>query len=599
MKAQQYISKITPTLVGLFLLSIALPLKINTAFIYFLGLLALYYFIKRDKKPIQIPVFFAVSLLFAATHGIHYWIQAGNEQLNFELEKKLSFLLIPLFFSAFNMKSTLPKIMKLVALGASFIAAFLLLFASFQFYKSAESDVFFYHNLVSVVSGNAIYYSLFFSIALLFAFELMITNKKRVYILPITLLTVVILLLSSKLFTVLLVFLFLYYSLIQVKSIPIKSSLLLVFIIGFALSFQKISERFKEIDRSNLLETKQTINPATAFDGFSLRKELILIGLELQAEHASQMIFGIGPGICQEKLNQKFIDKQFYTGENAHRKSGFYNYNFHNQYVQTLLETGWIGLLSLLLMLLTPFFIVEKDTRRIVFFMNGFFLIGFLTESFLSRQMGIVSFLSFNSLFVAQHSITIRLLVKRIFDLLFSLIVIGCLLSWLVPLLSILIILDLKSFPIFVQKRVGKNGKAFHCFKLRTMKKDSNNDHLPAQIDDQRITKFGAFLRKYAFDELPQFFNVLTGSMSVVGPRPLMLSDEEKFSKMIPNFSSRLTVKPGITGFAQAFGYKGYVGSRVDIANRYRLDKKYSQTYSFWLDMKLIFFTIKTVINSK
>jgi putative colanic acid biosynthesis UDP-glucose lipid carrier transferase len=78
-----------------------------------------------------------------------------------------------------------------------------------------------------------------------------------------------------------------------------------------------------------------------------------------------------------------------------------------------------------------------------------------------------------------------------------------------------------------------------------------------------------------------------------------MLSDEEKFSKMIPNFSSRLTVKPGITGFAQAFGYKGYVGSRVDIANRYRLDKKYSQTYSFWLDMKLIFFTIKTVINSK
>jgi hypothetical protein len=223
------------------------------------------------------------------------------------------------------------------------------------------------------------------------------------------------------------------------------------------------------------LETKQTINPATAFDGFSLRKELILIGLELQVEHASQMIVGIGPGICQEKLNQKLIDKQFYTGENAHSKSGFYNYNFHNQYVQTLLETGWVGLLSLLLMLLTPFLIVEKDARRIVFFMNGFFLIGFLTESFLSRQMGIVSFLSFNSLFVAQQSITIRLLVKRIFDLLFSLMVIGCLLSWLMPLLSVLIILDLKSFPIFIQKRVGKNGKVFHCFKLRTMKKNTIN----------------------------------------------------------------------------------------------------------------------------
>ena len=599
MKAQQFITKITPILVGLFLLSIALPLKINTAFIYCLGLLALYYFIKRDKKPIQIPVFFAVSLLFAVTHGIHYWIQAGNEQLNFELEKKLSFLLIPLFFSAFDMKSTLPKIMKLVALGASFIATVLLLFASLQLYKSAESDVFFYHNLVSVVGGNAIYYSLFFSIALLFTFELLITDKKRVYIIPITLLTVVILLLSSKLFTLLLVLIFLYYTLIQVKTIAFKTSLIVVFIVGLVFSFQKISERFKEIDRTNILETKQSINPATTFDGFSLRKELIALGLELQAEHASQMIVGIGPGICQEKLNQKLIDKQFYTGENAQSKSGFYNYNFHNQYLQTLLETGWIGFITLVIMLLTPFLIIEKNHWRIVFFINGLFLFGFLTESFLSRQMGIVSYLSFNSFFVAQHSITIRLLVKRLFDLLFSLIVIGCLLSWLIPLLCVLIILDLKSFPIFVQKRVGKNGKVFHCFKLRTMKKNTINEHLPAQIDDQRITKFGAFLRKYAFDELPQFFNVLTGSMSVVGPRPLMLSDEEKFSKMIPNFSSRLTVKPGITGFAQAFGYKGYVGSRVDIANRYRLDKKYSQTYSFWLDMKLIFFTIKTVINSK
>jgi putative colanic acid biosynthesis UDP-glucose lipid carrier transferase len=167
------------------------------------------------------------------------------------------------------------------------------------------------------------------------------------------------------------------------------------------------------------------------------------------------------------------------------------------------------------------------------------------------------------------------------------------------PLLCVFIIFDLKSSPIFVQKRVGKNGKVFHCFKLRTMKKNALQHQIPAQINDNRITKFGAFLRKYALDELPQFFNVLVGSMSVVGPRPLMLSDEEKFNKLIPNFSSRLAMKPGITGFAQAFGYKGYVGSRVDIANRYRLDKKYSQIQSFWLDIKLIFFTIKTVIYAK
>lgn len=599
MKKQLYLTKFTPVFVALFLVSIALPLKINTAFIYCLGLLALYLFIKRDKKIIHLPVFYAATILVAGTHALHYWIQPANELLNFELEKKIPFLLIPLFFSIIDVKNTLPKIMKLVAFGASLIGVLLLLFAGFQFIQSSKSDVFYYHNLVSVVSGNAIYYSLFFCIALLFAFELLITNKKRSYIIPITLLTVVILLLSSKLFTLLLVLIFLYYALIQVKTIAFKTSLIVVFIVGLVFSFQKISERFKEIDRTNLLETKQSINPATTFDGFSLRKELIALGLELKAEHSSQMFIGLGPGICQEKLNQKLIDKQFYTGENEQSKSGFYNYNFHNQYLQTLLETGWIGLIALVIMLLTPFLIIEKEHRRIVFFINGLFLFGFLTESFLSRQMGIVSYLSFNSLFIAQHSITIRLLVKRLFDLSFSCMVIVCLLSWLMPLLSVLIILDLKSFPIFVQKRVGKNGKVFHCFKLRTMKKNTIHDFLPAQIYDNRITKFGAFLRKYALDELPQFFNVLLGNMSVVGPRPLMLSDEEKFNKLIPNFSSRLVMKPGITGFAQAFGYKGYVGSRVDIANRYRLDKKYSQIQSFWLDIKLIFFTIKTVIYAK
>jgi lipopolysaccharide/colanic/teichoic acid biosynthesis glycosyltransferase len=599
LKTQQFISKITPVFVALFLLSIALPLKINTAFIYGLGLLSLFTFIKRAKKTIQLPVFYFVSILFAATHALHYFLNPSNELLNFELEKKIPFLLIPLFFSVVEVKTTLPKIMKISAFGASLMALSLLLFAGYQYFQTTDNEVFYYHNLVRVVSGNAIYYSLFFSSALLFAFELLIKEKQRVYLLPIGLLTIVILLLSSKLFTLLLVLIFLYYTLIHVKSIPIKASLILLFIIGFVFSFQKISARFNEIDRSHLLESQQTINPTTVFDGFSLRKELILLGLELKAEHSSQMCVGIGPGICQEKLNQKFIDKQFYVGENEKSKSGFYNYNFHNQYLQTLLETGWIGLFSLFLLLLTPFFIAETDLLRVVFLMNALFLIGFLTESFLSRQMGIVSYLSFNSLFIAQQSSSFRLMIKRIFDLIFSFGVIVLLLSWLMPLLCVFIIFDLKSSPIFVQKRVGKNGKVFHCFKLRTMKKNALQHQIPAQIGDTRITKFGAFLRKYALDELPQFFNVLVGSMSVVGPRPLMLSDEEKFNKLILNFSSRLAMKPGITGFAQAFGYKGYVGSRVDIANRYRLDKKYSQIQSLWLDIKLIFFTIKTILYAK
>ena len=599
MKTQQFIAKITPVFVALFLLSIALPLKVNTVFIYGLGLLSLFFFINRPKKTIQLPVFYFVSILFFVTHALHYWLNPSNELLNFELEKKIPFLLIPLFFSFVEVKTTLPKIMKIVAFGAGLIALFLLLFAGYQYFQTTDNEVFYYHNLVRVVSGNAIYYSLFFSSALLFAFESLIKEKQRVYLLPIGLLTIDILLLSSKLFTLLLVIIFLYYTLIHVKSIPIKSSLILLFIIGFVFSFQKISARFNEIDRSHLLESQQSISPATVFDGFSLRKELILLGLELKAEHSSQMCVGIGPGICQEKLNQKFIDKQFYVGENEKSKSGFYNYNFHNQYLQTLLETGWIGLFTLLLLLLTPFFIVEKDLRSVVFFMNALFLIGFLTESFLSRQMGIVSYLSFNALFEAHNHISLNLFIKRIFDILFSLLVIVFILSWLLPVLGLFIILDLRTSPLFVQWRVGKNGALFRCFKLRTMKKNDFQHKIAAQIDDDRITGYGAFLRKYALDELPQFFNVLLGSMSVVGPRPLMVSDEEKFNDMIPNFSSRLVMKPGITGFAQAFGYKGYVGSRVDIANRYRLDKKYCQIQSLWLDVKLILLTIKAVMQSK
>ncbi|MEY4522801.1 MAG: O-antigen polymerase, partial [Bacteroidota bacterium] len=209
MKTQQFISKITPVFVALFLLSIALPLKINTAFIYGLGLLALFSFIIHAKKTFQLPIFFFISTLFVVTHALHYWLNASNELLNFELEKKIPFLLIPLFFSVVDFKFTLPKIMKIVAFGACFIALSLLLFAGYQYFQTTDKEVFYYHNLVSVVNGNAIYYSLFFSSALLFAFELLIKEKQRVYLFPIGLLTIVILLLSSKIFTLMLVIIFL------------------------------------------------------------------------------------------------------------------------------------------------------------------------------------------------------------------------------------------------------------------------------------------------------------------------------------------------------------------------------------------------------
>jgi lipopolysaccharide/colanic/teichoic acid biosynthesis glycosyltransferase len=598
LSSKQFISNLTTGLIAAVLLSIALPLKLNTSFIFLIGALFIVQLI-AVKKEIQVPIFFATTFLFASLHALHFWIHPFNTSLNFELEKKIPFLVIPLFFSVLELKNKLNSILKIVVHIAALYVIFLVITAVCRFILNGDSTVFFYHNLLDIIDGNAIYFSLFFTITLISSFELFLKFEDRFYLLNIALFVLIILLLSSKIFTLLLVLIFAYYTIAFVKSKRNRRILFLVFCIGLSFSMQKIITRFKEIDKISLLTTKQEITPATNFDGYSLRKELVGLGKEISADSSHTMLVGVGPGICQEILNQKLIDKHFYTGDHATSKVGFYNYNFHNQYLQTFIETGWLGFISLLFMLITPFYIVEKDNRRMVVLINGLFITGFITESFLSRQMGIVSYLSFNALFVAHFRISLNLFIKRIFDILFSSLVIVVILSWLLPVLGLFIILDLRASPLFVQWRVGKNGELFRCFKLRTMKKNELQHKIAAQIDDDRITGYGAFLRKYALDELPQFFNVFLGSMSVVGPRPLMVSDEEKFNELIPNFSSRLSMKPGITGFAQAFGYKGYVGSRLDIANRYRLDKKYSQIQSLWLDVKLILLTIKAVVYSK
>ena len=127
------------------------------------------------------------------------------------------------------------------------------------------------------------------------------------------------------------------------------------------------------------------------------------------------------------------------------------------------------------------------------------------------------------------------------------------------------------------------------------MIKNTDADLLAAQENDARITKIGGFLRKYAIDELPQFFNVFLGQMSTVGPRPLMVNEEIEFNQLIPNFSKRLISKPGITGLSQSFGYKGMVEGLVDIKIRMKLDMLYAEKQSLWLDVKLIMNTLKYI----
>ena len=184
--------------------------------------------------------------------------------------------------------------------------------------------------------------------------------------------------------------------------------------------------------------------------------------------------------------------------------------------------------------------------------------------------------------------------IKRIFDIFFSLFVCVFLLSWLAPILWILVKLESKGPLLFKQKREGINGKEFVCYKFRSMKINMLADKVHATKNDFRVTKIGAFLRKTSMDELPQFINVLLGDMSVVGPRPHLESLSLEYQKEVDDYLKRHIVKPGITGLAQVSGYRGEIKKTSDIKNRVRFDIFYIENWSFFLDIKII---IKTIFN--
>ena len=180
---------------------------------------------------------------------------------------------------------------------------------------------------------------------------------------------------------------------------------------------------------------------------------------------------------------------------------------------------------------------------------------------------------------------------KRLFDVLFSLFIIIFLLSWLLPILAILIKLNSRGPVFFVQLRSGKDNKEFRCFKFRTLTVNADSDSKQVTRDDTRFTKFGKFLRKTSLDELPQFFNVFLGDMSVVGPRPHMLKHTEDYSRLLDEYMIRHFVKPGVTGWAQVNGFRGEIKEEEQLRKRIEHDIWYLENWSLWLDVRIIFLT--------
>lgn len=187
-------------------------------------------------------------------------------------------------------------------------------------------------------------------------------------------------------------------------------------------------------------------------------------------------------------------------------------------------------------------------------------------------------------------------IMKRAFDLAFSGFVIIGIFPVVLPILALLIKLDSPGDVFFKQLRPGKHNKLFPCYKLRTMRNDLGGTELQATKGDARVTRIGRFLRASSLDELPQFFNVWLGHMSVVGPRPNMVSQLEEYSKHISTYAQRHAVTPGITGYAQVNGYRGETRAEGAMEKRVEYDLQYVENWSLLLDVKIIGKTVWNMI---
>lgn len=190
-------------------------------------------------------------------------------------------------------------------------------------------------------------------------------------------------------------------------------------------------------------------------------------------------------------------------------------------------------------------------------------------------------------------------MLKRTFDIVFSLLFLCTFFPFILIIVTIITKLTMPGPVFFKQKRNGLNDKEFYCYKFRSMKVNAQADTLQATKDDPRKTRWGNIMRKTNIDELPQFINVLKGDMSIVGPRPHMLKHTEEYSKLINKYMVRHFVKPGITGWSQVTGYRGETKELKDMEGRIRGDIWYIEHWTFGLDLFIIYKTVANALHGE
>lgn len=189
-----------------------------------------------------------------------------------------------------------------------------------------------------------------------------------------------------------------------------------------------------------------------------------------------------------------------------------------------------------------------------------------------------------------------QIIAKRILEILLVSIFLFLIASWLFPIIALIIKMESKGPVFYKQLRHGQNNVPFYCLKFRSMKFEPESDFKQATKGDARVTKVGAFLRKSSLDELPQLINVLIGEMAIVGPRPHAIPMNKEFAEKMEYFMCRHMVKPGITGLAQAKGFRGEIIDLFDMNARLRYDLFYIKNWSFLFDLKIILLTFYSLV---
>jgi len=189
-------------------------------------------------------------------------------------------------------------------------------------------------------------------------------------------------------------------------------------------------------------------------------------------------------------------------------------------------------------------------------------------------------------------------LIKRMMDITLGSFLSLIILTWIIPVMAVIIKLDSRGPVFFIQKRTGIRKKSFLCLKFRSMVVNDHANRLEVQVNDRRITRVGRFIRKYHIDELPQLLNVVKGDMSLVGPRPYMLRHTAIYSRLVEHYHDRHRVKPGIAGLAQMRGYHGTINCWDDLSKRCASDFEYIEKWSLFGDLHIFFGTILKITKN-